>query len=248
MRPRRSSMAILDPIFRITSLPYMSWIHWNLVLVKRTSLMALSVPFCDDVIGAFQKTSPRNLSAALFVHGGKILLLILYKVLLSLLDESIYNWLFLVRWSPWCTNIVDGTGSDALLFVAISLSLFMAPNDDENRLSLLMTWFDGQTGHLVCWSNRSIIVNLWRHWTNKDGRDTTRWVESAPCIVNEIVSYRFDLERFCGHPCVLLLLTVQGTMALKFVLIFDDFSRGIVTKDTSTRFTSRRSVIVYSSS
>ena len=80
-----------------------------------------------------KKTSPRNLSAALFVHGGKILLLILYKVLLSLVDESIYNRLFLVRWSPWCTNIVDGTGSDALLFVAISLALFLAPNDERRR-------------------------------------------------------------------------------------------------------------------
>ena len=104
---------------------------------------------------------------------------------------------------------------------------------------------------LVLWSNRSISNSQpVKSLVKQRRKDTTRWVLRAPCIVNEIVScVSFWSGTILWPPLCFAFVNRTGYNGLKIRSDFWRlFTRKRHTKDTSARFTSRRSVIVYSSS
>ena len=129
-----TTTTILQGLIPNNNLSYMYWVHWAFVLVKRTSLLAFSLPFCDAA-RCVQKMARRGFVAAIAVHRDRFSTRLLYKGSSKRADESISPWLLLVRWSLECTCTVDRL--DAPLAV-ILVALFLLPDDDENSVSLLL--------------------------------------------------------------------------------------------------------------
>ena len=106
-QPRRSFMAVFDPIFQITIFPYIYRVQWHHVSVKRISLLAFLVPFCGNVRWRFKKWALRSLRHDSFPQRPIFAAHALHS-LLSLVDESICHWLSLVRRSPYTQTLSIG--------------------------------------------------------------------------------------------------------------------------------------------